>query len=108
MRSRCAALVSVFLATLSVHFGINLFIEEALSQDIKFSILFPDSVGTHKLKLFECKLIKLILDFPDVGLLQLGYCLSGGGLLFSGLSQMGLLSWRKIRRFNESVNYRLT
>lgn len=95
-----ASLQSGCTALASVDFRINLLIEEALSQDIKFSVLFSDSVGTHKLKLFECKLIKLILDFPDVGLLQLGYCLSGRGLLFSGLPQMGLLSWRKIR-FNE-------
>lgn len=86
------------LTTRSVHFGVDLFIEEALGKDIKFSIFLPDSVGTHKLKLFECKLIKLVFDFPDVGLLQLGYCLFVGGLLFGGLPQMGLLSWRNIRR----------
>lgn len=59
-------------------------------------------MGTHKLKLFQRKLVKLVFNFPDAGLLQLGYCLFGGGLLFGGLSQMGLLSWRNIRRFNES------
>ncbi len=74
--------------TLSVHFGVDLFVEEALSQDVQFAILFSDCVGTHKLKLFECKLIKLIFNFPDVGLLQLGYCLLGEGLLFGGLSEM--------------------
>lgn len=92
------------LVGLLVHFGVNLFIEEALSQHVKFSILLPDCVSTHKLKLFECELVKLIFNFPDVGLLQLGYCLFGGGLLFGGLAQVGLLSWRNIRRFNESVS----
>lgn len=51
-------------------------------------------MGTHKLKLFERKLIKLVLHFPDVGLLQLGYRLFGGGLLLGCLPQMGLLSWK--------------
>ena len=80
------------LATLLVHFGVDLLIEEALGQDKKFSILFPDSVGTHKLKLFKGKLVKLVFDFPDVGQLQFGYCLFGGGLLLGGLSQMRFLS----------------
>lgn len=71
------SLVPLFLATLLVHFGVDLFIEEALGQYIKFSVLFPDSVGTYKLKLFKRKLIKLIFDFPDVGLLQFGDCLFG-------------------------------
>lgn len=61
-------------------------------------------MGTHKLKLFECKLVKLIFNLPDVRLLQLGYRLFGGGLLFGGLPQMGLLSWRDMTRFNESVS----
>lgn len=91
------------LCSRSVHFGVNLFIEEALSQDVKFPILFPDGVGTDKLKLFKCKLIKLVFDFPDVGLLQLGYCLFGWGFLFCGLSQMGLLSWRNISDMNASL-----
>lgn len=91
------------LCSLSVHFGVDLFIEEALSQDVKFPILFPDGVGTDKLKLFECKLVKLVFDFPDVGLLQLGYCLFGQRLLFCGLPQMGLLSWRNISDTNASL-----
>lgn len=83
---------------------VDLFIEEALGQDIKFPILLSDSMGTHKLKLFECKLVKLIFDFPDVRLLQLGYCLFGERLLLSGLSQMGLLSWSNMRQSNECVS----
>lgn len=70
----------------SVHFGVDLFVEEALCQHIKFSVLLPDGMGAHKLELFERKLIKLVLHLPDVGLLQFGNGLFGGGLLLSGLS----------------------
>lgn len=79
----------------SVHFGINLFIEEVLPEDVKLSVLFSDSVAAHKLKLFLGKLVKLVFHFPDVGLLQLGCCVFGGGLFFSGLSQVRLFPLRK-------------
>lgn len=72
----------------SVNFGINLFVEEVLPEDVQLPILFSDGVGAHKLKLFLGKLVKLVLHFPDVGLLQLGRRLFGGGLFFGGLSQV--------------------
>lgn len=81
----------------SVNFGINLFIEEVLPEDVKLSILFSEGVGAHKLKLFLGKLIKLVFHFPDVGLLQLGRRLFGGGLFFSGLSQVRPLPLSKIK-----------
>lgn len=74
----------------SVHFGVNLFIEEVLPEDVKLPVLFSDGVGTHKLKLLLSKLVKVVLHFPDVGLLQLGCGLFGGGLFFSGLPQVRL------------------
>lgn len=64
---------------------------------MKLSILFPDGVGAHKLKLFQGKFIKLVLHFPDVGLLQLCCCLFGGGLFLSGLSQVRLFTSSKIK-----------
>lgn len=85
----------------SVHFGVNLLIEEALSQDVKLSVLLPDGVRSHKLELLQGKLVKLVLDFPDVGLLQFGYRLPGGGLLLRGLPQVGLLA---CGRFRESIS----
>lgn len=72
----------------SIAFGINLFIEEVLPKDATLSVLFSDGVGAHKLKLLLGKLVKLVLHFPDDGLLQLGRRLLGGGLFFAGLSQV--------------------
>lgn len=70
----------------SVHFRVNLLIEEVLAKDLKFSLLFPHSVGPHKPELLERELIKLVFNFPDVGLLQLGYRFLSGRLFLGGLS----------------------
>lgn len=82
----------------SVTFGINLFVEEVLPEHVKLSVLFSDGVGAHELKLFLGKLVELVLHFPDVGLLQLGCGLFGGGLFFSGLSQVRLLPLSKTKK----------
>lgn len=79
----------------SAHFGVDLFIEEALRQDVKLAALLPE--------LFKCKLVKVILHSPDVGLLQLGDRLFGGGFLLGGLSQVGLLSWSNTEILREFV-----
>lgn len=77
----------------SVDLGVNLLVEEALGQDVELAVLLPDGVCSHKLELLQGKLIKLVLHLPDVGLLQLGRGLLGGGLLLRGLPQVGLLPY---------------
>lgn len=70
---------------------------------MEFAVLLPDRVCSHKLELLQGKLIKLVLHLPDVGLLQLGRGLLGGGLFLRGLSKVGLLPYcaEKVERVSE-------
>lgn len=61
---------------------------------MEFAVLLPDGVCSHELELLQGKLIKLVLHLPDVGLLQFGGGLLGGGFLLRGLPQVGFLSYR--------------
>lgn len=78
----------------SVDLGVNLLIKKALGQNVEFAVFLPHGVCSHKLELLQGKLVKLALHLPDVGLLQLGGGLLGGGFLLCGLPQVGLLSYR--------------
>lgn len=91
----------------SVDLGVNLLVEVALGQDVELAILLPDGVRSHKLELLQGKLIKLVLHLPDVGLLQLGRGLLGGGLFLRRLPQVGLLPCRA-EKFKRVRSARLT
>lgn len=84
-------LQTLLLTCVSLVFGVDFLIEEVLSQQVEFSILFSDSMCPDKLELLQCKLIELVLHLPNGGLLQLGDRLLRGWLLLAGLSQVGFL-----------------
>lgn len=74
--------------------GVDLLIKEVLRQQVQLAVLLPDGVRPDKLELFQCKLIELVLHFPDGRLLQLGNRLPRGRLLLTGLPQVRFLSWK--------------
>lgn len=61
---------TMLMSTL-VYFWIDFLVKEVLSQQVKLSVFFPDAVSAYKLKLFQRKLVELVLHLPYVGLLQL-------------------------------------
>lgn len=84
-----------------VYFWIDFLVKEVLSQQVKLSIFFPDAVSAHKLKLFQRKLIELVLHLPYVGLLQLWDGLFSGRFLLARFPQVRLLTCNWSQRHNE-------
>lgn len=81
----------VHLSCALVCFGVDLLIEEVLSQQVEFPVLLPDGVSPDKLELLQGKLVELVLHLPDGGLLQLGAGFLGGRLLLTCLPKVGFL-----------------
>lgn len=76
----------------SVHFRVDLLIEEVLRQHKQLPVLFSDTMSANELELLERKLIELILHLPHFRLLQLGNGLFSRRLLLACFPQVGLLT----------------
>lgn len=83
---------SYVFSLVSVHFWVDLFIEEVLCQHKELSVLLSDTMSADELELLKCKLVELILHLPHVRLLQLGDGLFSRRLLLACLPQVGLLT----------------
>ncbi len=88
---------TMLMSTL-VYFWIDFLVKVVLSQQVKLAVFFSDAVSAHKLKLFQRKLVELVLHLPYIGLLQLWDGLFSGRFLLTRFPQVRLLACSSSQR----------